>query len=663
MGPAISEFGDLDLSETRISPSPDELRRLYRNRNDEARRIEARKGLWIAVIVYLSFAVPDMILIPDVARYTIAARFLIGTLVLLVMEVQFRWRTQTTWLGLTCALALVAGYLVWLLPAAETSYKHTFSYYMIFGSIFMMGANLFFNLQFLISVISSGVILAIFLVSMFEFSPDWSYRFTMVIFYVSCFTFTSHVNFKLNRERYNVFLKALEAEARQNEAVERGQALLRLSRTDSLTGLKNRRAIDESLRDYWREWKQSGRNFAAILIDVDHFKKFNDYYGHQEGDGCLVFVADALSNAIKGHDATIGRYGGEEFLVLARARSRKQIADLSESMRRAVEEMGLVHEKRHDGVSVVTVSIGGSLTRKQIGTKLEKIIHEADRALYLAKANGRNCVRMFDPNDLEFGEQSEDIVLWLTMAIAEDLLALVYQPILDIRTGRIEAVEALMRLKAPDGSSISPNLFVPIAERTGAIVELGRWAIDQACRNMLVEDRIDMVTVNVSPIQLKTTGFAQSVAAILEETGVAGARLAFEITEGLDLERQPEIAECISDLRALGINIWLDDFGTGFASLSWLRLIDFDTVKIDRSFLHDAALPRGKAMFQDMISLVRNHGHKILIEGVETEEQMAFLRKLGIDKAQGFLVGRPVPAKSFPARNPVLAEANARRLA
>jgi EAL domain-containing protein (putative c-di-GMP-specific phosphodiesterase class I) len=113
----------------------------------------------------------------------------------------------------------------------------------------------------------------------------------------------------------------------------------------------------------------------------------------------------------------------------------------------------------------------------------------------------------------------------------------------------------------------------------------------------------------------------------------------------------------------LGINIWLDDFGTGFASLSWLRLIDFDTVKIDRSFLHDAALPRGKAMFQDMISLVRNHGHKILIEGVETEEQMAFLRKLGIDKAQGFLVGRPVPAKSFPARNPVLAEANARRLA
>ncbi|MBX3597871.1 MAG: GGDEF and EAL domain-containing protein [Rhizobiaceae bacterium] len=659
MNQAFSDQTELDPVEPHIERSPEELRALYRARNDSARRMGARHGLWIAVSVYLLFAISDMMLIPDVAPYTIAARFLIGALVLTVIELQYRVREETIWLDVTCALALVSGYLVWLLPAAETTYVHTFSYYMIFGSIFMMGANLFFNLEFSVSVIASGFILLIFLFALFDFSDDWAYRLTMVIFYVSCFTFTSYVNLKLNRERYNVFLKALEAEARQNEAIERGQALLRLSRTDSLTGLKNRRAIDESLRDFWREWKQSNRNFAAILIDVDHFKKFNDYYGHQEGDGCLVFVAEALSNALNGYEATIGRYGGEEFLVLARARSRKQIADLCETMRRAVEDLGLVHEKRHDGVAVVTVSIGGAFTRKQIGTKFEKIIHEADRALYLAKANGRNCVRLFNPNDLEFGEESEDIAAWLNLAIPQDLVSLVYQPIVDIRTGRMEAVEALMRLKAPDGSSISPNLFVPIAERTGAIVELGRWVIETACRDMLMENRIEMVTVNVSPIQLRATGFAASVAAILSETGVSGDRLAFEITEGLDMEQQPEIGECISDLRALGINIWLDDFGTGFASLSWLRLIDFDTVKIDRSFLHDASMPRGRAMFQDMISLVRNHGHRILIEGVETEEQMALLRKLGIDKAQGFLVGRPVPAKSYPTRT--LADASESR--
>ncbi|MGC4024537.1 MAG: GGDEF and EAL domain-containing protein [Mesorhizobium sp.] len=663
MSPLLYEPYEMELTEPRVVRSEQELRALYDERGAAARSQESRNGLWISVAVYLLFAITDILLIPDVAIFTVSARFLLAALVLTVIELQYRFKVQTTWLDFTCALTIISGYLVWLIPASETIFKQTFSYYMIFGAIFMMGANLFFSLRFLMSVITSGLVLVLFLIALFEFSPDWAYRVTLVVFYVSCFAFSSHINWKLNRERFNVFLKALEAEARQNETIERGQALLRLSRTDSLTGLKNRRAIDESLREYWREWKQSGRNFAAILIDVDHFKKFNDYYGHQEGDGCLVFVAEALGHVVKDYEATIGRYGGEEFLVLARARSRRQIAELTEAMRRAVEDLGLIHEKRHDGLSVVTVSIGGAFTRKQIGTKFEKIIHEADRALYLAKANGRNCVRLFDPADLEFGAESEDIALWLNEAIAQDLVALAYQPILDIRTGRMEAVEALMRLKAPDGSSISPNLFVPIAERTGAIIELGRWAVEKACTEMLVENRIEMVTVNVSPVQLKAPGFAASVGAILSDTGVKGQRLAFEITEGLDLERQPEIATCISDLRALGINIWLDDFGTGFASLSWLRLIDFDTVKIDRSFLHDAALPRGKAMFQDMISLVRNHGHKILIEGVETEEQMAFLRKLGIDKAQGFLVGRPVPARSYPPRDVNPPEVHARRLA
>ena len=145
-------------------------------------------------------------------------------------------------------------------------------------------------------------------------------------------------------------------------------------------------------------------------------------------------------------------------------------------------------------------------------------------------------------------------------------------------------------------------------------------------------------------------GVPTSTAAILGETGVGGSRLAFELTEGLEIEMHSDILRCISDLKLLGVRIWLDDFGTGFAGLSWLRLIDFDTVKIDRSFLHDCAAPRGKAMLQDIIALVRNRGHKILVEGVETDEQMALMRDFGIDKIQGFRVGRPVPAASYQAK-------------
>jgi len=167
------------------------------------------------------------------------------------------------------------------------------------------------------------------------------------------------------------------------------------------------------------------------------------------------------------------------------------------------------------------------------------------------------------------------------------------------------------------------------------------------CSELLASNRAPLVSVNVSPVQLKAPGFAASVAAILGETGVAGSRLAFEITEGLEMEMHSDILRCISDLKLLGIKIWLDDFGTGFAGLSWLRLIDFDTVKVDRSFLHDCASPRGAAMFQDIVGLLRNRGPKILVEGVESEEQMTLMRELRIDKVQGFHVGWPARVESF----------------
>ncbi|MER8465333.1 GGDEF and EAL domain-containing protein [Mesorhizobium sp. M1409] len=627
-----------------------EVRQLYRQEGEHARRKAARQGLWLAVAVYLQFSIIDILLIPDVAAYTIAARFAVSVTALAVVEIQSRMNFRTESVEFACAGALVSGYVGWLVPAIMTGYAQNFSYFMIFGAIFMMGANLFFRFQFLLSIVSSGIVLMAFFVALYLFPATGSYQIAMGTFYISCFTFTSYVNWKLNEERYNVFLNALEAKIQHNEATERGKALLRLSRTDPLTGLENRRAIDEKLRDYWNDWQKVGTSFGAILIDVDFFKKFNDCYGHQEGDRCLIHVANALSEMIRRYNGSIGRYGGEEFIILARVENKEQILEIAEAICSTVENLALTHELRRDGVSIVTVSVGAAFTRTQTGAKLEKIIHEADRALYLAKAGGRNCARLFDPTDPQSSDESENIAALLKIAIGQNLVSLVYQPIQDVKTDRVEAVEALMRLKMLDGTSVPPSLFIPVAERTGAILELGRWAIRTVCAELLADDHVRVVSVNVSPIQLKTPGFATSVATILGETGVAGSRLAFEITEGLEMEMHSDILRCISDLKLLGIKIWLDDFGTGFAGLSWLRLIDFDTVKIDRSFLHDCSAPNGKAMLQDIITLVRNRGHKILVEGVETDEQMALMREFGIDKVQGFHVGRPAPAVSFQAK-------------
>jgi diguanylate cyclase (GGDEF)-like protein len=647
---ALADMAHPEPFEMRYGPSAAELRNLYRKEALATRRRDARPGLWIAVAIYWLFSATDLLLVPDVAVYTILARFAVGVTALLILETQLRRGVGTEWVDVTCAAAIIFGYVGWLVPTVMSADTESVSYYMVFGTIFMISANLFFTLSFKLSILTSTIILVILYIANYFAPATLTYKMVFGAFYISCFTFTSYVNWKLNQERYNVFLNALEAKIQHKEATERGQALLSLSRTDPLTGLENRRAIDEKLRDYWSDWQRSGRSFVAMLIDVDFFKRFNDFYGHQEGDRCLILVANALADMVKNHDGSIGRYGGEEFIVLARTEKREQVADIAEAIRSTVERLALAHEHRRDGISVVTVSVGAAFTRAQTGAKLEKIIHEADRALYLAKAGGRNCTRLFDPDDPQSSDESENIAALLKIAVGQDLISLDYQPIQNVASGGVEAVEALMRLRMLDGTSVPPSLFIPVAERTGAILELGRWAIRTVCAELLAGDHVRVVSVNVSPIQLKTPGFATSVAAILSETGVAGSRLALEITEGLEMEMHSDILRCISDLKLLGIRIWLDDFGTGFAGLSWLRLIDFDTVKIDRSFLHDSGSPRGRAMLQDIIALVRNRGHKILVEGVETDEQMAIVREFGIDQIQGFRVGRPAPAASFQAR-------------
>ncbi len=645
---SLADVVELDLhADASRKRSADTMRAIFLEEADTKRRLAIRRGLWASGPIYLMFSLTDFLLIPDVAVHTIFLRFVVGILALMTLEMQIRGAVKTDQMDLTCAAAVVSSYIGWLLPAMMTSHVTNMSYYMVFGAIFMMGANLFFTFNFKLSLVASSLILGIYFVALSYFHEDIYYLIAFGTFYLTCFVFTSYVNLRLNRERYHVFLNAMEAKVQQREAEDRGRALLRLSNTDPLTGLENRRAIDERLRHLWDGWMESQRNFAVFLIDVDFFKKYNDFYGHQEGDRCLIQVAQTLQTSMSRFDAVIGRYGGEEFIALARFKTAKEIEDIAETLRQTVEDLSLTHERRRDGTSIITVSVGASFTRPQPDPKLERIINEADRALYLAKANGRNTVKLFDPNDPHNSDDTENVAALLNIAIAQDLVSLVYQPIKNLSSDKIMGVEALMRLRLLDGTLVPPSIFIPIAERNGVIMDLGLWAIRTVCQQVLSCDKISVVSVNVSPIQLKSPGFATSVAAILGEVGVAGGRLALEITEGLEMDMNSDVLRCISDLKTLGVRIWLDDFGTGFAGLSWLRLIDFDTVKIDKSFLHDAHTPRGKVMLNDIIGLIRNRGHKILVEGVETAEQLELLKELRIDQVQGYYVGRPAPIDKF----------------
>ncbi len=638
-------FIDDELSKPKFQRNSPRLFGLFEQKRENPRKLNARRAMWMTLAVYLGFAGLDFVLIPDVAVLTVSARLALSLLALAVVEALFACDVKARTIDIVCAGFVVAGYLAWLVISIQSSYLLSVSYYMVFGAIFMMVASLLFNFRPAVAVTSSWLILTFFTVgaSLVAVVSN-SYIIAFAVFYLVCFTLISFVNWKLNAERYSVFLNALKSDIQKAELEEQGKALLLLSNTDSLTGLANRRSIDRELRGYYEAWRADSTAFAVILIDIDLFKRFNDHYGHQEGDRILVAVSAALADMAKRYDATIGRYGGEEFIVLIRADNKFKLKGLAEKMRRSIEALNLSHEDRQDGLLVVTISVGATLSSAE-AEKPEKIVSEADRALYAAKASGRNCVRLFDSSDPMVGDVSGNVAALLRIAIPQDLVSLAYQPIQKVCSGKIVAFEALMRLRLLDGTAISPAVFIPVAERTGAIHELGRWAIRTACRELLVPTDLPVVSVNVSAVQLRSPSFPASIASILAETRISPHRLALEITEGLEIEEHSDILRSITELQKLGVQIWLDDFGTGFAGLSWLRLFEFEMIKIDRSFLHESDNSHGEDMLRDIIGLIRNRGRDILIEGVENETQVRLIQTLNVDLMQGFKLGRPATAK------------------
>jgi EAL domain-containing protein (putative c-di-GMP-specific phosphodiesterase class I) len=233
------------------------------------------------------------------------------------------------------------------------------------------------------------------------------------------------------------------------------------------------------------------------------------------------------------------------------------------------------------------------------------------------------------------------VTSYLKNAVRDNLLSLVYQPILDIRTGKRDAVEGLLRLRAPDGHETLPGHFIPVAELDGTINLLGLWAIETACWDLVRTEHIELVSINISPAQLKAPSLVAAVNAILQRTGISGSRIALEVTESIDIGSSKDVLRCISELRALGVAIWLDDFGTGFSSLSVLQRVDFDVVKVDRSLLYAGNTDKGYAMLKNIVQLIKDHGPSILIEGVETSQQLDLAQELGFNFVQGFYIGKP----------------------
>ena len=409
---------------------------------------------------------------------------------------------------------------------------------------------------------------------------------------------------------------------------------------DALTDLANRVLFREHVERALAQAKRSGATIAMLCLDLDLFKNVNDTLGHHAGDAVLKAVADRLRRCVREGDV-VARLGGDEFAVLQTAPNQPH--DAGALAARLVQMLGAPY--RVDGQEVViAASVGVALSDSDCALP-DQLLKRADLALYRAKADGRATFRFFEPEMDAQLQARRSLELDLRKALAHGDLEVFYQPQVNLAAGTIGGYEALLRWPHPQRGYISPAEFIPIAEETGLIAQLGDWVLRQACREAAEWPDYLKVAVNLSPVQFRSRALVDTIMAALKESGLPPRRLEVEITESVLLQDDAATMEMLHELRGLGVRVALDDFGTGYSSLSYLRSFPFDKIKIDQSFVRELSTRADcLAIVQSITRLGATLRMTTTAEGVETEEQVRQLRAAGCVEAQGYLFGRPKPA-------------------
>ncbi|MBL8306198.1 MAG: EAL domain-containing protein [Rubrivivax sp.] len=421
--------------------------------------------------------------------------------------------------------------------------------------------------------------------------------------------------------------------------VEAENSLWRLAHTDSLTGLANRFTLRDALAGVLREQ----RGAALLMLDLDDFKSINDTHGHSVGDQLLDAVAARLRACVRPGDL-VARLGGDEFAVLmthsGRADDAVALAQrLVDALRQPLDLQG----RR----LLIGASVGAAL-RVGEGVSVDEWLVQADTALYAAKGAGRGQHVLYEAGMGERSRRRAAVEAGLRLAIERGELALHWQPKVDIERWQIVGAEALMRWQHPELGSVPPSEFIDVAETTGLIDELGHWALQEACSAAMGPLAGLVVSVNVSPSQLRDAQFPDRVRELLRRWQLEPSRLELEITESVFMDDAPGVLARLHALRDLGVRVALDDFGTGYSSLAYLRRFPFDTLKIDRAFVNEVLLRRdARAIVQTIAQLAVILGMRTVCEGVETQQQLAAVGQAGCDEVQGYLVSPPRPLAEF----------------
>ncbi len=415
------------------------------------------------------------------------------------------------------------------------------------------------------------------------------------------------------------------------------EQMSRQARSDIVTGLLNRAGLNHALMEQLMRLP-GGNKLALFWLDLDRFKEINDTLGHAVGDGVLAEVARRLADTAP-VGATIARFGGDEFVAAC------LVGDRGESEQLASAIIGdLSRPFRIEGNRIASGASMGVALLPDDGPDIETVMRSADLALYHAKVGGRNQLRFFDPAMTRDLVRKKEIESELRAAIRKDELSIFFQPIVDLKSGRIRKFEALVRWFHPEKGELRPDEFIPVAEETGVIITLGNWITAQAARAAAQWPEHVALAVNLSPLQLRAPGAALGILSAIRDAGLPPCRLELEVTESLFIEESEHAARFIEELAKEGVRFALDDFGTGYSSLGYINQFPFKTIKVDRSFVSGPNVGRkSDAIIRAVAEMGSTLEMEIVAEGLETVEQVEAVRNAGCTLGQGYYFSRAVP--------------------
>jgi diguanylate cyclase (GGDEF)-like protein len=434
-----------------------------------------------------------------------------------------------------------------------------------------------------------------------------------------------------------------------NESLEdMNRRLRQMAILDALTGLTNRKGFTDRLELAVERARADGQACMLLFMDLDGFKTINDSLGHSPGDEVLRLFAQRLARSVRRDDG-VARLGGDEFGVLL-----EELASIEDAAAIAEDILAnLQHDMVIGGSPLrVTASIGIAVY-PQDGETAEVLLKNADAAMYEAKQAGRNTYRFFEPRMSEAAARMLRIQRGLSEALRNHHLSLAYQPLFDGADGKLVGAEALIRWRHPELGNIPPGDFIPVAERSGQIIEVGDWVIREVCRHIRKWNDAGLtrlrIAINLSPQQLRQPNFVENVLAMVTEASVSPDRIMFEVTETVAMQDAERMTEIVREFQSLGFEIAIDDFGTGYSSLSYLQRFRVKQLKIDRFFTHglDSHGEEGLAIVSAIIALAHALQMEVVAEGVETGSQLEKLQELACDRLQGYLLAKPLPSQAF----------------